>query len=317
MSKRTNNKNEVMLIYNQNLSVTPITTHVPIKYVSKQLKQTKIKNNILKIDKFFKNYLPSPFSIAILLTLLTILFAYLAQSNESSDSILEIVQFWERGIWDKALMVFALQMMLMLVLGYSLALSKPIENFINYFLKFCGSNSKAALIITLLTILISLLNWGLGLIFGAIFVKKVGIYASKNNIKKFITHIAPCIEVVGYRQKKKGIKSLGDLCSDFGANVKFVVGSRKKFKNNNVKNLNTNISNYKINHSVSGNTNTVYFNPMNSLLFVLRKLQQDKIKHDKDFYIFTGSSVGVVKIQGKGIYKGKIKTLGTVTAKIN
>ena len=90
-------------------------------------------NIITSVEKFFKNFLPSPFSIAILLTLLTILFAYIAQSNESSDSILEIVQFWERGIWDKALMVFALQMMLMLVLGYSLALSKPIENFINYF----------------------------------------------------------------------------------------------------------------------------------------------------------------------------------------
>ena len=49
---------------------------------------------------------------------------------------------------------------------------------------------------------------------------------TKKNIKKFITHIAPCIEVVGYRQKKKGIKSLGDLCSDFGANVKFVIGPK-------------------------------------------------------------------------------------------
>lgn len=149
-------------------------------------------NIITSVEKFFKNFLPSPFSIAILLTLLTILFAYLAQSNESSNSILEIVQFWERGIWDKALMVFALQMMLMLVLGYSLALSKPIENFINYFLKFCGSNSRAALIITFLTILISLLNWGLGLIFGAIFVKKVGIYASKNNIKINYPFLGAC-----------------------------------------------------------------------------------------------------------------------------
>jgi 2-keto-4-pentenoate hydratase len=51
---------------------------------------------------------------------------------------------------------------------------------------------------------------------------------NKTIIKKFITHIAPCIEVVGYRQKKKGIKSLGDLCSDFGANVKFVIGPKKK-----------------------------------------------------------------------------------------
>ena len=145
------------------------------------------------------------------------------------------------------------------------------------------------------------------------FKKKI----SKNNIKKFINYIAPCIEVVGYRQKKRGIKSFGDLCSDFGANMKFIIGPKKKFRNNNVKNLRTNISNPKIKQSVNGNTNTVYINPMNSLLFVLQKLQKDKIKHDKDFYVFTGSSVGVVPILGKGIYKGKIDKLGIVKTKIS
>ena len=141
--------------------------------------------------------------------------------------------------------------------------------------------------------------------------------ATTKNIKKFITHIAPCIEVVGYRQKKKGIKSLGDLCSDFGANVKFVIGAKKIFKNQNVKNLKTNIYNKKINQSVFGNTNTVYINPLNSLRFVLNKLQKDKIKLKKDFYVFTGSSVGVVPILGKGIYKGVINKLGSVSAKIS
>ena len=141
--------------------------------------------------------------------------------------------------------------------------------------------------------------------------------ATKKNIKKFITHIAPCIEVVGYRQKKKGIKSLGDLCSDFGANVKFVIGSKKKFKNQNVKNLKTKIFNKKISQSTSGNTNTVYVNPMNSLLFVLKKLQKDKIKNNNDFYVFTGSSVGVVPILGKGVYKGTIEKLGSVSTKIS
>ena len=140
---------------------------------------------------------------------------------------------------------------------------------------------------------------------------------SNKNVKKFITHIAPCIEVVGYRQRKKGIKSLGDLCSDFGANVKFVLGPKKRFKNNNVKNLKTNISNIKINQSVNGNTNTVYVNPMNSLLFVLKKIQKDKIYHNRDFYVFTGSSVGVVPILGKGLYKGKIDNLGLVQAIIS
>ena len=141
--------------------------------------------------------------------------------------------------------------------------------------------------------------------------------ATKNNIKKFITHIAPCIEVVGYRQKKKGIKSLGDLCSDFGANVKFVIGPKKKFKNQNIKNLKTNIFNKKNNQSVFGNTNTVYIDPLNSLRFVLSKLQKDKIILDKNFYVFTGSSVGVVPILGKGIYKGIINKIGSVSAKIS
>jgi len=140
---------------------------------------------------------------------------------------------------------------------------------------------------------------------------------NKNNIKKFITHIAPCIEVVGYRQKKKGIKSLGDLCSDFGANVKFVLGKKIKYKNNNVKNLKTNISNRNVNQSVNGNTNTVYINPMNSLLFVLKKIKKDKIKLKNDFYVFTGSSVGVVPILSKGIYKGIINKLGSVSSRIS
>jgi 2-keto-4-pentenoate hydratase len=136
------------------------------------------------------------------------------------------------------------------------------------------------------------------------------------NIKKYITHMFPCIEVVGYRQRKKGIKSLGDLCSDFGANIKFVIGAKKKFKNIRISNLKTNISNSKAKQSVNGNTNTVYIDPLNSLRFVLNKLKKDKIKLNKNFYVFTGSSVGVVPILGKGVYVGKIEHLGSVKAKI-
>ena len=139
---------------------------------------------------------------------------------------------------------------------------------------------------------------------------------TSKNISKYISHMAPCIEVVGYRQRKKGITSFGDLCSDFGANVKFLVGSVKKYKRINIGNLKTTISNKKINQSVNGNTNTVYINPLNSLRFVLNKLRKDKINLNKDFWVFTGSSVGVVPIKGKGLYTGKIDKLGSVKAKI-
>ena len=50
------------------------------------------------------------------------------------------------------------------------------------------------------------------------------------NVTKYISHMAPCIEVVGYRQRKKGITSFGDLCSDFGANVKFLNWKKKNIK---------------------------------------------------------------------------------------
>ncbi len=145
------------------------------------------------------------------------------------------------------------------------------------------------------------------------FFSSKGLITMKN-VSKYISHMAPCIEVVGYRQRKKGINSFGDLCSDFGANVKFLIGSSKKYKRINIGNLKTNISNKKIDQSVNGNTNTVYINPLNSLRFVLNKVRKDKIKLNKDFWVFTGSSVGVVPIKGKGLYTGKIDKLGIVKA---
>ena len=136
------------------------------------------------------------------------------------------------------------------------------------------------------------------------------------NVTKFITHMGPCIEVVGFRQRKKGIKYLGDLCSDFGVNIKFITGPKKKFKKLNLNNLKTNLKNNK-GLNVKGNTNTVYINPLNSLKFVLNKIRKEKVKLDKDFYVFTGSTVGVVPIKNKGEYIGKVDKIGSVRTTIN
>jgi len=144
-------------------------------------------------------------------------------------------------------------------------------------------------------------------------IKKI---ITKKNLPKFIKYIAPCIEIVGYRQKKTGIKFLGDLCSDFGGNYKFIIGNKIKFKNQNVSNLKTIIQNKKAGQKTIGNTNTVYVNPMNSLKFVINKIKNDKLVLDKDFYVFTGSTVGVVPILRKGLYTGEIKKLGVVKTNI-
>ena len=55
LADKTNTKNFAMIIYNKNLSVCPLTTHLPIKYVSKKINKLEIINKVKIIDKFWKN----------------------------------------------------------------------------------------------------------------------------------------------------------------------------------------------------------------------------------------------------------------------
>jgi 4-hydroxythreonine-4-phosphate dehydrogenase len=47
-------KKNAMLIYNKELSVCPITTHLPLKSVAKKINKKTIKDKIYLIDKFYK-----------------------------------------------------------------------------------------------------------------------------------------------------------------------------------------------------------------------------------------------------------------------
>ena len=64
-SKTKSLKEVVMLIYNQKLSVSPLTTHLPLKDVYKNISKTKIINHVNKIDYFSKRYLKKKPTIAI------------------------------------------------------------------------------------------------------------------------------------------------------------------------------------------------------------------------------------------------------------
>ena len=48
-----------MLIYNKKLSVCPITTHLPLKSVTKNINKKSIFDKIFLIDKFYKKELAS------------------------------------------------------------------------------------------------------------------------------------------------------------------------------------------------------------------------------------------------------------------
>ncbi len=66
LSRKTNSKNETMLIYNNTLSVSPLTTHIPLKNVSKKISKKKIINCVIKLNNFYSKVLKKKAKFAIL-----------------------------------------------------------------------------------------------------------------------------------------------------------------------------------------------------------------------------------------------------------
>ncbi|MFZ9029751.1 MAG: short-chain fatty acid transporter [Robiginitalea sp.] len=135
------------------------------------------------IELIFRRFLPSPFVIALLLTLLTMVLALLfGQFPQSSSAWEGVLTSWEHGLWNRGLLVFAYQMMLILVLGHVLVLSKPMERLILRLTALAKNGASAAFLVVFSTTLVSFFNWGLGLIFGALLARKVGEYAQHRKI---------------------------------------------------------------------------------------------------------------------------------------
>lgn len=136
-----------------------------------------------KFIYIFRLLLPNPFTIAILLSLIASLLALgltSADPNSSLPHLFQIGQYWEQGFWD--LLSFTTQMMLILVLGHALALSPIISKMIYKIASICNNTSRAALFVSLTTITLGFVNWGLALIVGAVLARKVGESAAKQNI---------------------------------------------------------------------------------------------------------------------------------------
>ena len=56
LADKTKSKEYAMLIYNKKLSVCPLTTHLPLKQVSKKLSKKLIFEKVKLINNFFKRY---------------------------------------------------------------------------------------------------------------------------------------------------------------------------------------------------------------------------------------------------------------------
>ena len=133
--------------------------------------------------QFFKRYMPSPLSLAVILTLITMVLALLFGEFSNDLSKPEaLLQSWYQGIWNPPLLVFMVQMLLILVLGHTLALAPAVSRMIDALTNLGRNAALAAATVCFFTLVMAFINWGLGLIFGAILARKMGEKLSARKI---------------------------------------------------------------------------------------------------------------------------------------
>ena len=117
--------------------------------------------------KLVERYLPDPFIFVIMLTIITLGIANLA----TPATTLEVITSWGSGFWN--LLSFAMQMLLVLVTGYMLASTSLISKLLTKLATLANTAPKAIILVTFISLLASWLNWGFGLVIGALFAKAI------------------------------------------------------------------------------------------------------------------------------------------------
>ena len=136
---------------------------------------------LIKLSNTFANlsekYLPSPFVITLFLTAIVLVVASVGQESTFIDN----VSFWHKGFWE--LLAFTMQMSLILTLGYALASTQLFRVMISKLVHKFKSFDNSVFLISFVAMLASFINWGLGLVLGAILARKYAEHCLENNIK--------------------------------------------------------------------------------------------------------------------------------------
>ncbi len=114
-----------------------------------------------------QRWLPDAFLFAIILSLI-VFFSGVAFQDQS---IIEMTNHWGDGLWK--LLSFSMQMVLILVLGHTLAMSQPIQILLAKLASLVNTPAQAVILVTFISIIAAWINWGFGLVVGALVARKV------------------------------------------------------------------------------------------------------------------------------------------------
>lgn len=117
--------------------------------------------------KLVERFLPDPFIFAVLLTFVVVVASMIV----TDTTPIGVVEAWYGGFW--TLLAFAMQMTLVLVTGTILATAPAFKRLLEKLASIPKTKTQAIIVVNAVALVACFINWGFGLVIGAIFAKEV------------------------------------------------------------------------------------------------------------------------------------------------
>jgi short-chain fatty acids transporter len=150
------------------------------------------------ICRIFERTAPDPFVLAVLLTLVTAALALtlgdFSGKPEGVSRAVDLLDAWRAGDGLWRFLAFGMQMCLVLVTGHALAASTPVRALLTGLAGVPRSAPQAAAMVGLVACVFGLINWGLGLIVGALLARDVARALAARGVRAHY----PLLAAAGY-----------------------------------------------------------------------------------------------------------------------
>ena len=131
-------------------------------------------------SRIMQRWLPDTFVIAIILTAVVFLAGMVTQGQ----GIGAMADHWGNGVWK--LLGFSMQMVLILVLGTVLAMSRPVKAALRAIARMASTSSQGIILVTLTSMIALWVNWGFGLVVGALLAREVASHVKNSHFPLLI-----------------------------------------------------------------------------------------------------------------------------------
>ncbi|MHB9145456.1 MAG: short-chain fatty acid transporter [Symbiobacteriia bacterium] len=126
---------------------------------------------IRRLSAFFtrvmENYLPDAYLFAIALTFLSFILALIF----TKTGPIALATAWGNGLW--GILTFAMQMILILITGHALALTRPVQKLLGWIASLAKTPAMAVAIVVFVAAIASWVQWGFGLVVGGLLAREM------------------------------------------------------------------------------------------------------------------------------------------------